>query len=93
MGIRRRILDLLLEEKNNGYTKKQSSNMAEIARKVGCSASSVRRHTEGLLYDGLIKSNKQGSYRRWWIKDGITIKEEDKILEWEKLEKHAGNQN
>ena len=84
MGIRRRILDLLIEEKKNGYTKKQSSNMAEIGWKVGCSASSVRRYMYGLLYDGLVESNKQASYCRWWIKDGIEIKEEDKVMDWEK---------
>ena len=83
-GIRRKILDLLIEERKNEYGRRRVFWTSEIAKKTGHSASVVAMDLFDLEKDGLVEGKGQGSYQRWWIKDGVEIKEEDKVAYWER---------
>ena len=77
--IRRKILDLLVEERRNEYGRRRVFWTSEIARRIGHSVSVVAMDLFDLEKDGLVEGKGQGSYQRWWINDGVEIKEEDKV--------------
>ena len=84
MGIRREILDLLVEEKKNGFTKELPFWEGEIARNIGHSEAVVAMHLWDLEKEGLVEDDGAKLYRRYRIKDGVDIKEEDKLADWER---------
>ena len=84
MGIRRKILDLLIEEKKEGYTERLPSWPTEIARIIGHSETVVAMHLWDLEKEGLVEDDGAKIYRRYWIKDGVEVKEEDKLADWER---------
>ena len=84
MGMRRKILDLLIEEKKDGYVERPPPWAAEIARRVGCSATNVGMHLIDLEQEGLVESDGAKIYRHYRIKDDVEIKEEDKLAKWER---------
>ena len=84
MGIRRKVLELLIEEKKEGYTENFPSWTSKIARRIGHSETAVAMHLWDLEKEGLVEDDGAQIYRHYWIKDGVEVKEEDKLADWER---------